>query len=243
MHIRPLLIAILTALLIAGPGLPAGSARANDCSFTLGFKALHDMIPSIVGDCKVNEHHNPDNGDGLQETTGGLLVWRKADNWTAFTDGYHTWINGPYGLQQRLNTDRFPWEQGLINPGFFYSAAAEPPRVYSWPNFPTGMAQSNGSGFARLHWSRPDENTAVATGDWIYNNCDPYCVNGKIISTPVTITASQPNLCRVSALQADGREALKEVYIYTSVHVSGPATSLAGDRVIPAPSEIGPHCQ
>ena len=44
-----------------------------------------------------NAHHNPQNGDGLQETTawhgkGGLMVWRKADNFTAFTDGYRTWI-------------------------------------------------------------------------------------------------------------------------------------------------------
>ena len=37
----------------------------------------------------------------------GLLVWRKADNHTAFTDGYRTWVNGPYGLQVRLNTARF----------------------------------------------------------------------------------------------------------------------------------------
>ncbi len=29
---------------------------------------------------------------------------------TAFIDGYMTWINGPYGIQQRLDTDRFPWE-------------------------------------------------------------------------------------------------------------------------------------
>ena len=35
---------------------------------------------------------------------------RKADNWTAFTDGYRTWINGPNGLEQRLNTERFEWE-------------------------------------------------------------------------------------------------------------------------------------
>ena len=36
-----------------------------------------------------------------------FLVWRKADNWTAFTDGYRTWINGPSGLQVRLNTEHF----------------------------------------------------------------------------------------------------------------------------------------
>ena len=83
---------------------------ASNCEFTLGFAALHNLIPDVVGDCIEDEHHNPANGDGLQQTTKGLLVWRKADNWTAFTDGYHTWINGPDGLQRRLNTQRFSWE-------------------------------------------------------------------------------------------------------------------------------------
>jgi zinc/manganese transport system substrate-binding protein len=68
------------------------------------------MIPNQVGTCLDNESFNPDNGDTLQHTTGGLLVWRKADNWTAFTDGYQTWINGPNGLQQRPNNERFSWE-------------------------------------------------------------------------------------------------------------------------------------
>ncbi|GEM_PF-4354234 len=85
-------------------------AQANDCSFVLGFATLHDLIPSIVGGCSEGEGHNPANGDGLQHTSGGLLVWRKFDNWTAFTDGSHTWINGPNGLQERRNTERFPWE-------------------------------------------------------------------------------------------------------------------------------------
>jgi hypothetical protein len=67
-----------------------------------------------VGDCLADEHHNPANGDGLQETTGGnakggLLVWRKADDFTAFTDGYRSLINSPSGVA-RLNTVRFAWE-------------------------------------------------------------------------------------------------------------------------------------
>ena len=96
----------LASLFLAAPT----PVEASHCQFSLGFSALHDMIPDVVGDCLVDEHYNPDNGDGLQETSHGLLVWRKADNWTAFTDGYRTWINGPYGLQVRLNTERFPWE-------------------------------------------------------------------------------------------------------------------------------------
>jgi hypothetical protein len=83
---------------------------AAPCEFMLGFKTLHDLIPAIVGDCTSDELHNPDNGDGLQLTTNGLLVWRKADNFTAFTDSLTTWVNGPYGLQSRPNGDRFDWE-------------------------------------------------------------------------------------------------------------------------------------
>src|SRR5438128_5523768 len=90
----------LGVVLMAGGGwaatLPAGAA---ECQFQLGFKALHDMIPNVVGDCIESEHHNPENGDGLQRTAKGLPVWRSADNWTAFTDGTMTWINGPLGLQ------------------------------------------------------------------------------------------------------------------------------------------------
>jgi len=46
-------------------------------------------------------------GDAVQHTTKGLMAWRKADNWTAFTNEYTTWIDGPDGLASRLNTERF----------------------------------------------------------------------------------------------------------------------------------------
>src|SRR5438132_10035603 len=109
----------LALSLLAASLLPGNVAQADDCQFRLGFKTLHDLIPAVVGDCLVDEHHNPTNGDGLQETTGatgagGLLVWRKADNFTAFTDGYRTWINGPFGLQTRLNGERFDWEVAMM---------------------------------------------------------------------------------------------------------------------------------
>jgi hypothetical protein len=95
-------------------------AAADNCQSVLGFKALHDLIPDVVGDCIADDHHNPVNGDALQETAGptgsggyGLLVWRKSDNWTAYTDGNRTWTYGPLGLQVRLNSERFSWE---VNP-------------------------------------------------------------------------------------------------------------------------------
>lgn len=103
-----LLASLLVPLLASPP-----PAAAADCQFVLGFKALHDQVPGVVGECKESERYNPTNGDSLQLTTKGLLAWRRADNVAAFTDGYRSWVLGPYGLQTRLNVERFPWERDV----------------------------------------------------------------------------------------------------------------------------------
>ncbi len=114
--LRLVLVAIVVA--VSSPVLPivspAQMGEAASCRFVLGFKALHDLIPETVGDCTTNERYNPSNGDALQDTARGMLVWRKSDNFTAFTDGYRTWVNGPYGVRERLNTQRFSWESDAL---------------------------------------------------------------------------------------------------------------------------------
>ena len=105
---RTILRALALSVLFFMFAVPV-SATAH-CEFRLGFATLRDLIGhETVGECLENEHYNAI-GDSNQQTTGGLMAWRKADNWTAFTDGYRTWINGPNGLVQRLNTERFDWE-------------------------------------------------------------------------------------------------------------------------------------
>ena len=106
------------------------------CEFILGFAALKAAIdqvagPEKVGACLENEHVVA-NGNVEQHTTGGLLVWRQADNWTAFTDGYRTWINGPYGLQVRLNTERFFWEPRTSYRGVSYGGREDHPDLRAW---------------------------------------------------------------------------------------------------------------
>jgi hypothetical protein len=113
-HRLPFLFLALLLALVGPLPFTAKPALAQDsCSFNLGFKALRDQIPGIVGDCLEDESFNQANGNAEQRTTGGLLVWRKADNWTAFTNGSITWLNGPFGLQSRPNGTRFEWEPGL----------------------------------------------------------------------------------------------------------------------------------
>ena len=110
---RRLLLALV--MVLASVGFSAGVVSAQTApEFQLGFKALADQIPDIVGTPLENEHFNISNGNSEQHTSKGLMVWRKADNWTAYTNGYMTWINGPNGVQSRLNTDRFDWEHDPV---------------------------------------------------------------------------------------------------------------------------------
>jgi hypothetical protein len=89
----------------SGGGDNSGSQNPT---FRLGFADLASQI-SNAGQPLENEHYGS-NGDSLQQTSKGLMVWRKTDNWTAFTDGINTWVNGPNGVQKRPNSERFPWE-------------------------------------------------------------------------------------------------------------------------------------
>lgn len=109
---RSCFVAIYVLSQVVVIALAPVSASAASCGFALGFKTIHGLIPGIVGTCLTDEQHGV-NGDGLQQTTRGLLVWRKVDNFTAFTDGFHSWVNGPFGLQERLNSQRFSWENEL----------------------------------------------------------------------------------------------------------------------------------
>ena len=109
MNLRRLASALIVALTLLVPAQGA-SAQAT-CTFTLGFQTLRTLAGnSVVGECLENEHFNTTNGNAEQRTTKGLLVWRKADNFTAFTDGERAWVNGPFGVQVRTNMERFWWE-------------------------------------------------------------------------------------------------------------------------------------
>jgi hypothetical protein len=130
------LIVVVAAVVAAL--VPGVAGAQQGCSFQLGFKAIADQIPQVVGPCLEDEHADPQNGDALQRTAGGLLVWRKADNFTAFTDGYRSWVNGPVGLQQRLNTEAFEWEAPA-------SVVSAPPAPTPTPRFvAAGLVRVNG---------------------------------------------------------------------------------------------------
>ena len=99
------LLAVISTLTVTGV---AGAQTAPH--FVLGFQFLASQIPTVVGSPLDDEHFDPVTGDSIQHTTTGLMVWRKSDNVTAFTNGSTTWLIGPLGLQSRPNNVRFDWE-------------------------------------------------------------------------------------------------------------------------------------
>jgi hypothetical protein len=122
-----------TLLLVASFLLVNGSTSVSgqtSCIFVGGFARIRDLVGAEkVGACLEDEHFNSENQNAEQLTTGGLLVWRKSDNFTAFTDGGTTWINGPGGLQSRANNERFPWETDLETTSRTASTSPAPPVV------------------------------------------------------------------------------------------------------------------
>ena len=116
------LAAILAVLL--GASVPLPLAQAQTCEFHPGFRTLRDLLPDLVGGCLENERAT---AEGTQQrTTGGLLVWRRADNWTAFTDGYRTWSIGPQGLQQQSNASGFGWQHSADDGGLGFDTVHLP---------------------------------------------------------------------------------------------------------------------
>jgi len=125
---RAVALVAVAGLLAAVP--PAAAAPlAAPCQLTGGFKTLGELVPE-VGQCLEDAHVEPATGNTLQRTTGGLLVWRPVGNWTGFTDGAHTWVNGWFGLQQRSANERFDWEDALVpTPAAGPAAGGCPPAV------------------------------------------------------------------------------------------------------------------
>jgi hypothetical protein len=111
-HIVAVLVVLM--LVVSASRSPEVYGQTS-CTFIGGFARLRDLVgPEGVGACLEDEHLNVENGNVEQRTVRGMLVWRKIDNFTAFTDGGTTWINGPSGLESRPNGERLAWETDPI---------------------------------------------------------------------------------------------------------------------------------
>jgi plastocyanin len=209
--LRPALVITFAALLLGVAAPIQAQTAAASCQFILGFKTLHDLDPQDIGDCTDNQAFAA-NGDAQQHTTKGLMVWRKADNFTAFTNGYMTWINGPTGLVSRLNTARFPWESSApieapSSPSASPSASPAPSATPSGPQ-PSALVTITDHGF------QPETVTIVTGGSVTFVN------KGNNTHSATTLAGNAPFPFDTGGLnqnqQASVRLGLPGAYNYTS---------------------------
>ncbi len=132
-------LAVSVALVATAVLALTGIANAQTGpQFRSSFKALADLIPNVVG-TPLEEEHWDIEGNIVQRSTNGMLVWRRSDRWTAFTNGGMTWILGPYGLASRSNSQLFPWEFVPLSP-FSQPAATPAPGAPPAPSAPAPTA-------------------------------------------------------------------------------------------------------
>ncbi len=217
--------------LVAATFAPATPASAEGCQFTLGFATIQSMIPNTVGACLSDERYAA-NGDGLQQTTGpsgagGLLVWRKLDNWTAFTDGFRTWINGPEGLRERLNSERFCWE-GDANPTNCLDSSA--------PSASTTSSVTTSSSSVTSTTS-----TSGFSSNVVVSSAQGGSANG---TTTVTIHAAPNTPCSFSYKSPDGTVSAMQGISPTATDANGNASWSWGNGAAspPGPGSVTITC-
>jgi len=206
---RVVALAALAGLLGIVP--PVGAAPlAAPCQLTGGFKTLGELVPE-VGECVEDARAEATTGNTLQKTTGGLLVWRRAGNWTAFTDGFHTWVNGPFGLQERLANERFDWEEALA------------PAPSAGPAAPVGCAPIDNDDAAR----------AARLGDAV-NGTIPPAIWSRSADNPDRIAYRYYSFAGDGASAALAAEVVDDGGYRIRVNVYAPDGSLAGTILLGA---------
>ena len=76
----------------------ASCARGQQPTFELGVAELKRRLGDTMGAPLECEHPVSANGDTVQQTTTGLVIYRAATNTVIFTDGWRHWALTPRGM-------------------------------------------------------------------------------------------------------------------------------------------------
>ena len=96
-----LVTAVLLISGLLGLAVPSTASAQTPCTFTHGFKVLHDAIPDVVGPCIESEQPFPSGVGSKQRTTNGRLDWANfGGTWSTFFYPYaYAYSTPSYTLQ------------------------------------------------------------------------------------------------------------------------------------------------
>lgn len=93
-----LLLVVFLHLAVGAPTARAEVAHQDargECAFAPRFVGLRETIPDVVGTCLTDVRYDSVSGDAAQLTSNGILLWRRADDSTLFSDGLSVWLDDP----------------------------------------------------------------------------------------------------------------------------------------------------
>jgi hypothetical protein len=116
-------------------------------------------------------------------------------------------------------------------PDFYYANAVLPENLYVHPTYPKELAIDNHDGIAIQSLDAWGPESMTMTGVLTYDECQPACAAGPIVTFPVRVVASAPQKCTLQIDQT-GSALPEQAYVYSEISV----IALSGD---PPPSLIG----
>lgn len=122
-------------------------------------------------------------------------------------------------------------------PDFYYANAVLPEKLYASPQYPKELAIDNHDGIAIQALNAWGSASMTMTGVLTYDECQPACAAGPIVTFPVQVVASAPQKCTLQTDQA-GSSLPEQAYVYSKISVialsGNPPSSLVGNSVFKA---------
>lgn len=119
-------------------------------------------------------------------------------------------------------------------PDFYYANAVLPEKLYVSPTYPKELAIDNHDGIAIHSLDAWGPASMTMTGVLSYDECQPDCAAGPIVTFPVQVIATAPQTC---TLQVDQLSSTlpKQAYVYSEISVRSlsrnPPSYLVGNSV------------
>lgn len=119
-------------------------------------------------------------------------------------------------------------------PAFYYANAVLPEKLYVSPTYPKELAIDNHDGIAIQALDSWGPATMTMTGTLTYDECQPACAAGPIVTFPVRVIAAAPQTCTLQVDQ-QGSPLPEKAYVYSNITVKAlsgnPPTQLVGNSV------------
>jgi hypothetical protein len=120
-------------------------------------------------------------------------------------------------------------------PEFYYASAVQPEYLYVSPSYPQRLGIDNADWIDIQTVNSWGPYSLTMTGVLNYNNCQPSCAGGQMLTFPVQVVATAPQTCSVQVGKL-GSTSPEDAYVFSKISVNAlsgsPPSFLVGNSVL-----------